>query len=103
MRGPQFKQALSRYKGHISLDELQAELRDSKTAVSPGFLKRMLSLELVLLQADVPGHAPANTTGPWSQIPPKQLQRPVLSLKLETITEFDPHKWSYQDGEWVEP
>ena len=100
---PLFRQALERYQGYISYDEFLAEARKSNPAISASLLKRLVTLELVLLQAEPNGRTPRSTTGPWSQIPAPQLQQPVLPLTLETITEFDPRKWMYQDGKWVEP
>ena len=102
-RSPQLPQTLERYRAHISFDEFLAETKKRTAAISPDLLKRLITLELVLLQAELSPRSAKNPSRPWSQIPQSSLQQPVLPLTLESITEFDPRKWLYQDGEWVEP
>lgn len=41
--------------------------------------------------------------GKWTGLTSKRNRNPLPLLSLETITEFDPRKCHFRDGQWVEP
>ncbi len=44
-----------------------------------------------------------SSDGKWTGLLQSKTRTPIPLLSLETITEFDPRKCHFRDGEWVEP
>jgi hypothetical protein len=63
-------------------------------------LQKIVSLELALESGEaIASEGPLS----WSQIGGAGAAAPVPSLRLETITEFDPRQCLYRDGSWKTP
>ncbi len=102
------KDAFEGFGQHVTYGEF-AEVcrRRPPSGIPEDLLRRILELELgVADAANVLGAAdPAQKASPksWSRILTLGGDRPVPSLSLETITEFDPRKCLFRNGRWVEP
>ena len=96
------KQALSKFSNYLTRDEFKAATQKG-SMLTLTTLKRIVTLELVLLSSESPALSPVAARSSWSQIPDDDLHTAVPALNLETLTEFDPRKCVYRDGQWVEP
>jgi hypothetical protein len=69
----------------------------------PSLLKRIVQLELDLLAAEGPEDAPPSQPqrSSWSQSVRRGRLAPLPPLQLETLTEFDPDKNLFRDGQWT--
>ncbi len=65
-----------------------------------GLLRQVLATELALLSSTPTQGETANAKS-WSQTVLTKSTQPVVPLRLETITEFDPRAAVYRDGKWV--
>lgn len=76
--------------------------------VPPDLLSKLVSVELSVME-DISGTSglPLSKAGDdspnWAAIIVDRKLKPVPSLVLESITEFDPAKCHYRDGKWVRP
>ena len=69
------------------------------------YVKAIVRAEVWALD-QIPSHEPAaksSTAGSWSRAVNSEKMSPVPLLRLETITEHDPHKCVYRNGAWVAP
>lgn len=92
----------------ITFDEFTAACRRPPADGLPDdLLRRVLELELALTgaAATLGTREPAENTDPksWARILSLGDNKPVPSLSLQSITEFDPRKCVFRDGRWVEP
>jgi len=77
--------------------------RDLGTALSPAMLRSILTADSCLLDVPLPkADETTEETQPWSAILGRGGSEPAVPLKLETLTEFDPRKQYFRDGQWVE-
>ena len=95
-------QAAATYYSHIiSENEYQEAIR-AAGRLTPNLLRKFLTLELTLsatVPTDVSDDPPDFV--PWSKIIARDDTKPVISQTLIALTEFDPRKAIYRDGEWV--
>ncbi len=85
---------LEKYSSTLNAEEfMQAGLPDS-------LLQKIVTVELALESG---GAADTKAPQRWSQIYHGGNTKPVPSLYLETLTEFDPRLCVYRDGKWTEP
>ena len=85
---------LQKYSDVLTLEEF------SQPGLPDSLLQKIVSLELALESgAAASDHAPLS----WSQIGGAGATNPVPTLRLETLTEFDPRQCVYRDGRWTTP
>jgi hypothetical protein len=97
-----------RYGRVLSRDEFIETCQSAPDAGLPDDLLRgILRLELTLSEPTSPEEHSRPAKGPaparWLRIIATGGHKPVPSLSLETITEFDPCKCVFRRGRWVEP
>jgi hypothetical protein len=91
---PGVQEELQKHSEILTRDEfLQVGLSDS-------LLRKIVAVELALESGETTGGDPSPA---WSQIVGSAGAVPVPSLRLETLTEFDPRLCVYRDGKWVAP
>jgi hypothetical protein len=97
---PSFREALHRWQGGLSYDEftqLPEQLPDETLA-------RLIQLELALARQTHPDDPQEKKrTASWSRIVSREGTDPVPSLRLETLTQYDPRECIFRDGRWVKP
>lgn len=105
------KASFQKLGAEFDYEEFLAACKASGRAIpKPEVLAKALLLELAL--SDVPAAAPLPDASPmpkpvdasktWSATADGD-QAPAPSLRLETITEFDPRQTVYRDGKWTTP
>lgn len=72
--------------------------------LSPSLLKRIVQLELDWLpvEGEADGDSKERSRTSWAQSARLGQWDPVAPLSLETLTEFDPRRTRYREGNWVE-
>ena len=96
-------------KEYLSYEEFvaAAETCRSSGRLPPEVLRKLIQLELTFggipQPASVAQPAADKSGANWSQTVRLGRVDPVPSLSLETLTEFDPRKCVFRDGQWVEP
>lgn len=98
------KANFDKIKSILTYEEFE-RLCHFRKELTPGELKRVLLAEASLIRGagDVPDVDAGRAGASWSQIMAGRVPRPVPSLSLETLTEFDPRECEYRDGKWVAP
>lgn len=105
-RDPAVRMALKPFADTLSYPEFEKAAQSGE--VPPDLLSKLVSVELQLMKDPSGSASPelAKTGGDspnWAAIIAERDLKPVPSLALETITEFDPAKCHYRNGKWVEP
>jgi hypothetical protein len=72
----------------------------SQPGLPDPLLQKIVSLELALESGEA---AKEDAPLAWSQIGGEGATSPVPSLRLETVTEFDPRQCLYRNGRWTAP
>ena len=99
---PAVQQLLERVSPLVQVEELKAATA-AGSLLSPELLRKVLTVELLLADAPVPSMAESSAeVAPWSKTVGRGRTKPVADVTLETLTEFDPRKHYYHDGEWVD-
>lgn len=93
---------LDRYSGVLTKAEFNAA--SGRAVLSPRELRQCLLLELEMEAIVNPKGVANRAAAPaaWSRQVQGEGGKPVPSLALETLTEFDPRKCRFRGGEWVE-
>jgi hypothetical protein len=100
LKRPSFRAALLNWPGGLSYDEF-TELPDE---LPPETLAHLLQLELSLArQSRSDGPNDKNRPISWSRIVSQEGTDPVPSLRLETLTQYDPRECLFREGQWVKP
>jgi hypothetical protein len=97
LKRPSFREVLHRWQGGLTYDELMGMPEEP----SDELLARLLQLELALSRSGNSDDTPKDTS--WSRIVQRDGVAPVPSLTLETLTDYDPRKCLFRDGQWVAP
>jgi hypothetical protein len=101
------KAAFAHIKHILTYDEFVEMCKPGKP-LSPGQLRRVLLAEASLIRVighsdELPEEKPPAKSISWSRVMAVTPPTPIPSLSLETLTEHDPAKCEYRDGDWVKP
>lgn len=97
-----FRQALAKFPGHLTLDQYVAETESSKPELPAGMLRNVVALELELAGGRPVASTVPPDSGNWARVR-LAASEPVTELSLVALTEFDPRQCVYRDGKWVAP
>lgn len=103
---PEFRAALARVSKELTIEEFEAGLKRRGSWLPPSTLRKVLQLEQSLSPArELVSSAspPKKETGSWAMLDWKKPAPSTAKLSLETVSQFDPRKTRFRNGEWVEP
>ena len=87
-------------RGYVTCSRCGGDYRENP--LSKSLLKRIVQLELNRLPDAEPASAPSRPTGvPWSRGVQQGQYGALPPLTLQSLTEFDPSKNVFRDGEWT--
>lgn len=98
------EQTLPQFGDLLAYQQFEQACNERK--ISTSVLKGILAIELSMssrsadeIEVGVKADAPVS----WQDSIARDGKSPIPALTLETITEFDPRKCQYRDGQWIVP
>jgi hypothetical protein len=110
-RQPTYRSKFEQIEQFLAYDEFLAACQNyGHDGLPPEVLRKILQIELTfsgysapVADAEPSPEGPDKPTATWSETVRLGRVEPVPSLSLETLTEFDPRKCVFRDGQWAEP
>jgi len=104
LRRSAVEEAEQYYSHIVSAADYESAL-NARGRLPSELLRKLLTLEITLSEPVASDHAKPETTEliPWSRLLSRGEVKPVRSLTLATITEFDPRACVFRNGKWAVP